>query len=550
MADGSDAIADWPLLNALVNTASGASWVSIHHGGGVGIGRSIHAGQVCVADGTPLAGEKLERVRTNPRHGRDPARGRGYEEAARWPRSGACASRCSRDEHARSPAFGSLGRRCFRSAGTRRPAATGGFPGPGLTGTAGTGSRPRPGNGSCAPARTATATSGPGGMWPGSAAGGLPAAVATGSHLDSVPDGGAYDGPLGVVSAFAAIDELRAGGFVPFRPIAVAAFTEEEGARFGVACLGSRLLTGAIDPDRARGLRDGDGITLAGAMQAAGRDPGQIGRDDDLIVRSAATSSCISSRAGAWRTSAPPWASPRGSGRTPVAAGFCRRLSAGPPRWRTARPDDPLRGHRAGRPRGRHRARRPGHVGKVTAVPGAANAVCSSVRAWLDVRAADGRTLEDTVDQILAAAGQESAANRVTLTSARSRSAPRSSSMPRWRAGWPRCWPPAGSTRPPCPPGPGTTPGCWPTGCPPPCCSSATSPGCPTHRRSMPMTGTARPGSPRSRPSCATWPADDGPPAGPGRAGVRRWHAELAWLGPGEVRSGVLIEATGPCSGP
>jgi urocanate hydratase len=82
MADGSDAIADWPLLNALVNTASGASWVSIHHGGGVGIGRSIHAGQVCVADGSEQAGRKLERVLTN-----DPAMGvirhvdAGYEEA-------------------------------------------------------------------------------------------------------------------------------------------------------------------------------------------------------------------------------------------------------------------------------------------------------------------------------------------------------------------------------------------------------------------------------------------------------------------------------------
>jgi urocanate hydratase len=65
MADGSDAIADWPLLNAMVNTASGATWVSIHHGGGVGIGRSLHAGQVCVADGTPLAAAKLERVLTN-----------------------------------------------------------------------------------------------------------------------------------------------------------------------------------------------------------------------------------------------------------------------------------------------------------------------------------------------------------------------------------------------------------------------------------------------------------------------------------------------------
>jgi urocanate hydratase len=83
MADGSDAIADWPLLNALVNTASGASWVSIHHGGGVGIGRSIHAGQVCVADGSGVAAQKLERVLVN-----DPGMGvirhtdAGYDLAA------------------------------------------------------------------------------------------------------------------------------------------------------------------------------------------------------------------------------------------------------------------------------------------------------------------------------------------------------------------------------------------------------------------------------------------------------------------------------------
>ena len=83
MADGSDAIADWPLLNAMINISSGASWVSIHHGGGVGIGRSIHAGQVSVADGTPLAAEKLARVLTN-----DPGMGvirhvdAGYDRAA------------------------------------------------------------------------------------------------------------------------------------------------------------------------------------------------------------------------------------------------------------------------------------------------------------------------------------------------------------------------------------------------------------------------------------------------------------------------------------
>ena len=82
MKDGSDAIADWPLLNALLNTASGATWVSLHHGGGVGIGRSIHSGQVTVADGTPLAAKKIERVLTN-----DPGTGvmrhvdAGYEHA-------------------------------------------------------------------------------------------------------------------------------------------------------------------------------------------------------------------------------------------------------------------------------------------------------------------------------------------------------------------------------------------------------------------------------------------------------------------------------------
>jgi urocanate hydratase len=82
MKDGSDAIADWPILNALLNTSSGASWVSVHHGGGVGIGRSIHAGMVVVADGTEEAARKLQRVLTN-----DPGTGvmrhadAGYERA-------------------------------------------------------------------------------------------------------------------------------------------------------------------------------------------------------------------------------------------------------------------------------------------------------------------------------------------------------------------------------------------------------------------------------------------------------------------------------------
>jgi urocanate hydratase len=84
MADGSDAIADWPLLNALVNTAAGASWVSIHDGGGVGIGRSLHAGMVCVADGTDLAAAKLDRVlRSDPGTGVARHADAGYEAALR-----------------------------------------------------------------------------------------------------------------------------------------------------------------------------------------------------------------------------------------------------------------------------------------------------------------------------------------------------------------------------------------------------------------------------------------------------------------------------------
>ena len=109
--------------------------------------------------------------------------------------------------------------------------------------------------------------------------------VVIGSHLDSVPDGGAFDGPLGVVSALAVIDALRAKGFAPTCPIAVANFIDEEGARFGIACAGSRLITGRLDPDKARGLRDADGVTMAEAMTAAGHDTEHVGPDDETLRR-------------------------------------------------------------------------------------------------------------------------------------------------------------------------------------------------------------------------------------------------------------------------
>ena len=109
--------------------------------------------------------------------------------------------------------------------------------------------------------------------------------VVVGSHLDSVPDGGEFDGPLGVLSALAALDALRAKGFRPSRPIGVVNFVDEEGARFGVACAGSRLITGSLTAERARALRDADGVSMAEAMTRAGHDPGGLGRDEATLRR-------------------------------------------------------------------------------------------------------------------------------------------------------------------------------------------------------------------------------------------------------------------------
>ena len=109
--------------------------------------------------------------------------------------------------------------------------------------------------------------------------------VVIGSHLDSVPDGGAFDGPLGVVSALAVVDELRARGLEPDVPLGVVNFVDEEGARFGVACAGSRIVTGVLDADRARSLTDGDGVSMAEAWRAAGRDPDSLGPDPEAIGR-------------------------------------------------------------------------------------------------------------------------------------------------------------------------------------------------------------------------------------------------------------------------
>jgi N-carbamoyl-L-amino-acid hydrolase len=120
---------------------------------------------------------------------------------------------------------------------------------------------------------------------PDAAIAGGAAGVVTGSHLDSVPQGGAFDGPLGLACALVAVDRLRARGFAPTRPIGVVRFVDEEGARFGLACSGSRLVTGASEPERVLALRDAGGTAYADALAAAGGDPRHAGRDDEALRR-------------------------------------------------------------------------------------------------------------------------------------------------------------------------------------------------------------------------------------------------------------------------
>ncbi len=109
--------------------------------------------------------------------------------------------------------------------------------------------------------------------------------VVTGSHLDSVPGGGRFDGPLGVAAALAAIDLLREQGFTPRRAIGVVRFVDEEGARFGVPCAGSRLLTGQLEPAQVLDRTDPDGVSWGEAAAKAGLDVDAVGRDDAVLAR-------------------------------------------------------------------------------------------------------------------------------------------------------------------------------------------------------------------------------------------------------------------------
>ena len=232
--------------------------------------------------------------------------------------------------------------------------------------------------------------------------------LVVGSHLDSVPDGGAFDGPLGVVSAFAALDELTARGWSPGSPVAVTCFADEEGARFGVACAGSRLLTGALDADRARALTDDDGTTMAEAMAAAGHDPRGLGRDDETLRRVGTflelhveqgrglveLSSTVGVASSIW---------PHGRWRLDLRG---RADHAGT--TRLADRDDPMLALAAAIQEARDAAGRHGAlatVGKLRVSPNGVNAIASEVTAWLDARGPREDDVRAVVEEVGAAAG-------------------------------------------------------------------------------------------------------------------------------------------------
>jgi N-carbamoyl-L-amino-acid hydrolase len=243
-------------------------------------------------------------------------------------------------------------------------------------------------------------------------------AIVTGSHLDSVPDGGAYDGALGVVSALAAVEMLKDKNFHPERGLVLVVLTEEEGARFGVACLGSRLLAGAIAPDAALALTDDAGVTLAEAMTAAGYDASRVGPRDDLLEGIGAF---VELHVEQGRALAPMGA----------AIGLAEGIWPHG-RWRldfTGRADhagtavladrsDPMLPYAGTVLAARQVAAEHGALatfGKVIAEPGGANGVSSAVRAWLDARAADEETLLGAVAEIRSAALRFSQEHGVTL---------------------------------------------------------------------------------------------------------------------------------------
>ncbi len=243
-------------------------------------------------------------------------------------------------------------------------------------------------------------------------------AVVTGSHLDSVPDGGAFDGPLGVVSSFAALDELRARGVRFTKPVAIVNFGDEEGARFGLACVGSRLAAGQLTVEQAHRLTDADGVTLPQAMERAGYDPATIGPDPERLARIGAfvelhveqgrALDLIGDRVG---IASAIW--PHGRWRFDFRG---EANHAGTTRLVDRR--DPMLSYAETVLAARREAELAGAVatfGKISVEPNGVNAIPSLVRGWLDSRAADQPTLDTVVTGVEKAAREYAEAHGIEL---------------------------------------------------------------------------------------------------------------------------------------
>jgi N-carbamoyl-L-amino-acid hydrolase len=212
-----------------------------------------------------------------------------------------------------------------------------------------------------------------------------------GSHLDSVLDGGAYDGPLGVVSSFAALDRLRERGVVPGRSIGIAAFVEEEGSRFGLACLGSRLASGAIEWEEARELRDREG-TAYGDVVAGGRS--RLLEDVECFVElHVEQGRDLVDRGHAIGVASRIW--PHGRYRvdiagTPNHAGTTRMEDRHDPMLTYAM--TALAANKQARITGQRAT-----FGRLETTPNSTNSVPSAVTAWMDVRCETGEQLVELV---------------------------------------------------------------------------------------------------------------------------------------------------------
>lgn len=253
--------------------------------------------------------------------------------------------------------------------------------------------------------------------WPGPGEAEEGGVVAVGSHLDTVRRGGAYDGALGVVSGLVAVGELIARGVEPRRPVAVVAFADEEGGRFGVPTFGSRLLTGALDPPEVLGRADQDGVTVAEAMAAAGIDPERAGPDPARLDRLGAFVELHVEQGRGLADLGQPVALasamwPHGRWRLTLTG---EANHAGTTRLADRR--DPMLGLAAAVLAARAAATEldaVATVGRVEVDPNSSNSVPGRVSAWLDARAAKDQTLDWLVTAFQSAV--EDAAGRNGLT--------------------------------------------------------------------------------------------------------------------------------------